>query len=389
MPRFPLLADSASSLSDRVFGGTGQRTGAVPGRVYPLNVGDTYIDPLPAAQAQAQKTADHPRMHNYSPVQGEPVLLDAILGKVERRSGVHLERELVQVMNGATSGLGVVCTALLAPGEEVLLPSPFWPLIRGIIKYRGATPVEVPLWTRLGEEDFDPVAALESAITERTVAIYINSPHNPTGGILPDQVADGIAELAARHDLWVITDEVYEDLWYHDAPPRSLWTRADLRERAIVTHSVSKAYGLAAARVGYTHGPAGAMEVIRGVQTFFTYCAPRPMQLGAARALSEGDAWLAEARAAYRKAAATTASALDLPMPQGGSFIFFPAAPYLREGEQTADLLQRCMDAGVMLTPGTSSGEAFGDWLRICFTSVPQRELEEALHVLRGVLFPA
>jgi N-succinyldiaminopimelate aminotransferase len=327
MPRFPHVADSASRLSDRVFGGAKPAGEAPPARIYPLNVGDTYIDPLPAAQAEAQKTVSHPRMHNYSPVQGEPALLDAVVDKVRRRSGVTLEREHVQVMNGATSGLGVVCTALLSPGDEVLLPSPYWPLIRGIIEYRGATPVEVPLWTRLGEPGFDAVAALDAAVTARTTAIYLNSPHNPTGRVLPDAVVEGIARLAARHGLWVITDEVYEDLWYGDAPPASLWARDDLRERAVVTHSVSKAYGLAAARVGYTHGPAAAMDVIRGVQTFFTYCAPRPMQLGAARALSQGDAWLQSARAAYREAAATTARALELPMPEGGSFIFFPAAP--------------------------------------------------------------
>lgn len=385
MPRFPRHAKSAEGLSDRVFGQLMQKSQARGDRVYALHVGDTYLDPLPAAQAEAQRSSERPRLHNYAPVQGEPELLDAIVAKVRRRSGVALERGSVQVMAGATGGLGVVCCALLEPGDELLLPSPFWPLIRGAVKLRGAKPIEVPLYTRLDEPGFDPVAALERAVTERTVALYLNSPHNPTGAVLPEAVVAGIAALALRYDLWVLTDEVYEDLWYAE-PPQSIWARPELRDRVIVTHSVSKAYGLAGARVGFTHGPAEVMQVIRGVQTFYSYCAPRPMQLGAARALAEGDDWLANARNLYAKAARTTADALGVPMPQGGTFLFFDASRYFQAGESVMGFLERCLDAGVMLTPGSASGQDFEPWVRVCYTTVPQDELEAALECLQRVL---
>lgn len=387
MPRFPRHASAAEGLSDRVFGQLMQRSQHHGTHIYPLHVGDTYLDPLPAAQAEAQKSSERPRLHNYAPVQGEPELLDAILQKVQRRSDIALERGSLQVMAGATGGLGVVCSALLEPGDELLLPAPFWPLIRGAVKLRGAKAVEVPLYTMLDQPGFDAVAAIEQAITERTVAIYLNSPHNPTGAVLPEPVVAGIAALALRHDLWVLTDEVYEDLWY-DAPPQSIWTRPELRDRAIVTHSVSKAYGLAGARVGFTHGPAEVMQVIRGVQTFYSYCAPRPMQLGAARALAEGDAWLVQARALYAKAARTAADALRVPMPKGGTFLFLDARPYLRSGETVMGFLERCLDAGVMLTPGSASGQDFEDWVRLCYTTVPQDELEAALACLQSVFRP-
>jgi len=292
MPRFPRHAGAARGLSDRVFEQLLQKSRTRNGRVHPLHVGDTYLDPLPAARAEAQRTEERPRLHNYAPVQGEPELIDAILEKVQRRSGVALDRACVQVMAGATAGIGVVCSALLEPGDELLLPAPFWPLIRGAARLRGATVVEVPFYTELDRAGVDPVARLAAAITPRTVAIYLNSPHNPTGVVLPPAIVSRLIDLAVAHDLWVLTDEVYEDLWY-DQPPESIWTRLELRERVIVTHSVSKAYGLAGARVGFTHGPAEIMQVIRGVQTFYSYCAPRPMQLGAARALREGDEWLA------------------------------------------------------------------------------------------------
>jgi N-succinyldiaminopimelate aminotransferase len=385
MPRFPHHADSAEGLSDRVFGQLAQKAQATGKRFFPLHVGDTYLEPLLAAQAEAQKTSERPRLHNYAPVQGEPELLDAIVAKVQRRSGVKLERECVQVMAGATGGLGVICSALFNPGDELLLPAPFWPLIRGAAKLRGAKVVEVPFYTELHRTDFDPIAALEAAVTDRSAAIYINSPHNPTGLSLPEALVARLCAFAVRHDLWVLTDEVYEDLWYQEQPA-SIWARPELKGRVITTHSVSKAYGLAGARVGFSHGPFEIMQVIRGVQTFYSYCGPRPMQLGAAAALNQGDGWLADARALYAKAAQATTKTLGLPMLQGGTFVFFDTSPYLRAGESPMGFLERCLDAGVMLTPGSASGQAYDSWARICFTSVPQSELDEALACLQKVL---
>jgi N-succinyldiaminopimelate aminotransferase len=387
MPRFPQTAASAQSLSAGVFGKLVERSGAAPTRLYSLHVGDTYLEPLEIARAEAQRTQAHPRLHNYAPPQGEPELLRAIVGKVERRSGVALAPSDVQVMSGATGAIGVICSTLLEAGDELIIPSPFWPLIRGAALTRGAKAVEVPLFSRLDEPGFDPVDAIERALTERTCAIYLNTPHNPTGRLLPSHVLAGIAQLAERHGLWIISDDVYEDVWFGSAPPQSLFARSDMAARTIATHSVSKAYGLAGARVGYTHGPREVMDAIRGVQTFYSYCAPRPMQFGAAQALEHGDAWLADMRALYCRAGRAAARALEIPEPLGGTFLFFDLRRFMRPSEDLNGILQRCLDAGVMLTPGTACGSAFDTWARLCFTSVPEAELHEALGQLRSVLF--
>lgn len=386
MPRFPHTASSSSSLSDAVFSRLAARAREQTGRVFPLHVGDTWLEPLEAARAEAQRTEDVPRLHNYAPVQGEPVLLDAIVRHVERRAGVRLDRDLVQVMSGATAGLGVVADALLEPGEEVLVPAPFWPLIRGTVRRRGGRAVEIPFFDRLGDPAFDPERELEARVTERTAAIYVNTPHNPTGAILPPRALDAIGAVAARHDLWIWCDEVYEDLYFTREPPTPAWTRPEFRPRAIVVHSLSKAYGLAGARVGFAHGPPEAMHAIRGVQTFSTYCAPRPMQFGAARALDEGQEWLARARRLYHEAAQKTASVFGVPTPQGGTFLFVDVRPFLRPGEDTMGWLERCLEVGVLLTPGTASGTDYEGWVRVCFTSVPPDDLDEALTRLQSVL---
>jgi N-succinyldiaminopimelate aminotransferase len=127
------------------------------------------------------------------------------------------------------------------------------------------------------------------------------------------------------------------------------------------------------------------MRAIQAVQTFTTYCAPRPMQLGAARALREGDAWVANARALYREAGNLAADALGVARPEGGTFLFIDARPFFRESEDVMGFLGRCLDAGVLLTPGSASGEAHEGSVRLCFTSVPKAELEDALEKLAPI----
>ena len=111
------------------------------------------------------------------------------------------------MVSGATAGLSVICQTILDPGDEILVPEPFWPLINGLITSRGGVPVQVPFYT---EPDLDVEALLEPHITPRTVAVYANSPSNPTGRILREKEAEGLARLAERHDLWVLSDDAYE-----------------------------------------------------------------------------------------------------------------------------------------------------------------------------------
>ena len=389
MPRPPQSSAATASLSDRVYGALLDEAKRRPPPVHLLNVGDTYLEPLPAARAEAQRAADHPRLHNYAAVQGEPVLLDAIIARTERVHGVTLDRQCVQVMPGATGGFSVVATALLEPGDQVVVLSPFWPLIRGIVASRSATAVELPFYTRLGDAGFDPEAALEAVITPRTVAVYVNTPNNPTGRALDAGVVSAIARVVARHNLWLWCDEAYEELWYGSARPEAIWKRSDLRERAVACHTLSKSHALAGARVGYTHGPASIMPAIRGAQTFLTYCAPRPMQLGAARALTEGDAWVESTRQLYVTASHRAAAALGLEPPAGGTFLFFDAQRFFRDGEDIHGFLRRCLDAGVLLTPGAASGADYETWARLCYTAVPPDQLADALDRLGRVVAAA
>ncbi|MEZ4267230.1 MAG: pyridoxal phosphate-dependent aminotransferase [Myxococcota bacterium] len=386
MPARPHASQTIAALSAQVFTPLRDRIAAHQGPLHHLEIGDSYLDPPLMAQCENLRTADIEDLCRYAPVQGLPELLDAAVAKVKRRTGLSIDRAHVQVVSGATAGLMTLCQALLDPGDEVLLPAPFWPLFPGIVACRGARAVQIPLYDRLDCSAAEAEALFEAACTERTAAIYLNSPHNPTGRTLPAHVLEAAITVARRHDLWVFSDEVYEDLYFGDTAPAPVWTHPDLRDRAFAIHSMSKGYAMAGARVGFIHGPPDGMAAVRAAQTFTTYCAPRPMQVAAARALNEGDAWLQRARASYHQAADRATTALGLPPVDGGTFLFFDVSKLVGGARDCTPFLERCIDAGVVLTPGAASGDAYATWVRVCFSSLPPDPFSDAIDILDRVM---
>ena len=195
MPRFPDISPYAHAVSARVYSTLAERAKAKNDVVYPLHIGDTYRDPIEAARAERQLSSEHSGLHRYAPVQGEPELIKAFLEFVARRHDVSLDRACVQVMSGATPGLNVVTQVLLEPGDEVLLPSPFWPLSRGVIATKGAIPVQVPFFTRLDEPDFDAEALLEEGSELPRVRVEIAAIH-----ALRDEVDEAMEWLERAYD---------------------------------------------------------------------------------------------------------------------------------------------------------------------------------------------
>jgi len=353
------------------------RVAQLEGPVYPLNVGDTWMEPFVGGRMEDLATADFPGLHRYGETAGLPVLVDAIVEKLRSRNGLEAEREQVLVTGGATSGLACVVSAVVDPGEEVLILAPFWPLIRGIVQSQRGVPVEVPFFDR-AVSPADAVAAVEEKRTDRTVALYVSTPSNPTGRVLPRDVLDALAEWARRHDLWLLSDEVYEDYVY-DREHVSLGTIAP--ERTVSVYSFSKAYGTAGTRVGYLTGPAEIVAQAHKVGVHSVYHASKPGQQAALHALQKGAAWIASARASYREAGADAAEVLDLPRPEGSCFLFLDVRPQLDE-RGLLGFLEDCLEDGVVLSPGASSGSDYEGWVRLCYTAVPPDQAATAVRLL-------
>jgi aspartate/methionine/tyrosine aminotransferase len=369
---------------------------AMPGAVYTpfdlsqatrpviaLHVGDTWMEPFAGARMQDLSERDFPGLHRYVETRGIPALVDAVVQKVRERNRLACERANVLITAGATSGLSCAISALADPGEEVLILAPFWPLIRGIVRSLRATPVEVPFFDRVSSAA-EAVAALEAKVTGRTVALYFATPSNPTGRVLPPDWLEAIAAWARRRDLWLLSDEVYEDYVYSG---EHVSTARFAPERTLTAFSFSKAYGMAGNRAGYLVGPAELIAEAHKVSVHSAYHAPTAAQLAGLRALEGGADWVANARAAYAKAGVEVAAALGLPPPAGGCFLFANAAHRLGE-RGLQGFLEDAFAEGVVVAPGSSAGEAYGSWIRLCFTVVPPDQALEAARRLARLLQP-
>ncbi len=381
MPRPPQLSPAATSLKGSVYSSVLHRLAAWGGEVYPLHVGDTWLDPVPGCRMEDVREEEHPGLHRYAPPQGLPALVDAVVERLRGRTGVPLERANVFVSGGATSGLACVVGTIVSPGDEVLILAPYWPLIEGHVRMAGGVPVAVPFFGRADSPE-TAAAAVEEAVTARTVALYVNTPSNPTGRVVPRAWLEALVEVARRRDLWLVFDEVYEEHVYRGGhvPGLSL-----APERSFAAHSFSKAYGMAGGRVGYVAGPAPAVAEALKLSTHTVYAAPTAAQHAALRVLGgAGDAWAARARETYRGAGDAAADRLGVARPEGSTFLFLDVAPSLGARGLTG-LLEDAADRGLLVAPGASCGP-YPSHVRLCYTSAPPDAVRRGVEVLASLL---
>jgi len=384
MPKFPAIAEAAQGVKSAVYSGLKKQpaSGRPP---VPLHIGDTWMEPATGCRMQDLTVDDHPGMHRYSPVPGYPELRDRIAEVHGGRTGVATARNQVIVTAGATAGLAAAVSALVSPGEDVLLVAPYWPLIAGSVRAFGATPVDVPMMTDV-ETAQDAVACLERHRTDRTVAVYWNTPHNPTGRLLPRDWLEAMTAWARKHELWILSDDVYEDYVYEG---EHVYTRSLSPDNTISVHSFSKAFGMAGNRCGYLTGPEDAVSAILGIVTNINYSACSASQLGALNALNgAGQPWVDAARQKYAQLGREGAEALGLPAPRGSTFLFPDVSSALNDQADDGGLdgfLGDLAEAGVLAAPGPSFGP-YPTHIRLCFTAAPPDETRRGFEILAGKL---
>ena len=336
------------------------------GPLFPLHVGDTWLEPPVSARMEDLREADFPGLHRYADTGGIAPLVDATLQKLRDKNGLACERAELLITAGATSGLACAVSALCDPGEEVLILAPFWPLIRGIVRSQRATPAEVPFFDRIGSIS-DVLAALDARFTSRTVALYFSNPSNPSGRVLAGDWLEALAAWARRHDLWILSDEVYEEFVYRG---EHVSTARFAPERTLSAFSFSKSYGMAGNRVGYVAGPADVIAEAHKVSVHSAYHAPTAAQVAALRALEGGAEWVKHARESYAAVGREAASLLGVAAPEGSCFLFVDAEAKL-DARGLPGFLADCFADGVVVAPGASAGEAYGSFVRLCYTVLP------------------
>lgn len=315
----------------------------------------------------------------YTPVGGIDPLKDAIINKLHADNRIPYKREEVMVSCGAKHSLYNIAQALYGPGDEVLIPSPYWVSYPDQVLLNDAKPVFVQTL----EKDSFVVKpeALEAAITDRTKALILNSPSNPTGMLYDRKTLEEIAELAVKHNFYVISDEIYEKLVYGDAVHISIASlNAEIKARTIVVNGLSKSHAMTGWRLGYAAGPADVIKAMTNIQSQSTSNPTSVTQKAAVEALNGSQDFIAVMRSEFDRRRTFIVKELNtIPgmhcMIPNGAFYAFPNTANIygsRFHEKTiassTDLaLYLLEEARVALVPG----DAFGDdnYLRISYAT--------------------
>lgn len=375
------FSPASRRLQGSVYSRFAARLATHDGPVFPLHIGDTWMEPAVGCRSEDQQVAVHSGLHRYSPVRGRASLVDGLCAEVVRMSGATTAPENVLVSAGGTGGLAAVVGAIVRPGAKVVVLAPHWPLIAGMVTAFGATPVVVPFFDQ-ATDAASAAAILEAAIDADTVAVYWNTPSNPAGLNVPADWLRALVAVARAHDLWILADEVYEHYVYEGVHTP---TRPLAPERTVSIHSFSKSYGMAGSRVGYVVGPTDLIEHAQRVSTHTFYSAPTAGQTAALAALGPaGREWVERARELYGALGRHAADRLGVPRPQGSTFLFVDVADALDE-HGLEGLLERAVQRGLLVAPGPSFGP-YPTHVRVCFTSAAPDRVRTGIDVLAELL---
>ncbi|MEO3829976.1 pyridoxal phosphate-dependent aminotransferase [Actinomadura sp. B10D3] len=325
--------------------------------------------PTPDYIVEAAVTACRvPRFHKYTPAGGLPELRAAIAEKTGRDSGLAVEASQVLVTNGGKQAVYEAFAALLDPGDEVLVPTPYWTTYPESIKLAGGVPVDVVADETTGYKV--SVEQLEAARTDRTKVLLFVSPSNPTGAVYTRDEIEAVGRWAAEHGLWVVTDEIYEHLVYGDAEFHSMPVVVpELADRTLVLNGVAKTYAMTGWRVGWMIGPADVVKAAQNLQSHATSNVANVSQAAALAAVTGDLSAVAEMRTAFDRRRQTMVRMLNeipgivCPEPEG-AFYAYPSVKGLlgkelrgKRPETSVELASLILEeAEVALVPG----EAFG-----------------------------
>jgi aspartate/methionine/tyrosine aminotransferase len=321
-----------------------------------------FATPAAIVEAAAAATRD-PKNHRYTPVPGLPDLREAIAAKTKRDTGFEVTAAQVLVTNGGKQAVAQAFACILDPDDECILPTPYWTTYPEAIALTGATPVFLTTDETTGFKV--TVDQLEDGRTERTKAVVFVSPSNPTGAVYSRDEIEAIGRWAAEHDIWVITDEIYEHLTYGTAEMHSIVRVVPaLAERCLVLNGVAKTYAMTGWRVGWMIGPLDVIKAATNLQSHTTSNVCNVAQRAALEALTGDLSAVAEMRAAFDRRRLTIHKMLnEIPgvtcLEPEGAFYAFPNLVQLLSPQSptTAALAEQVLDSvNVAFIPG----EAFG-----------------------------
>jgi aspartate aminotransferase len=354
-----------------------------------LEIGQPDV-PTFANVAQAGIRAIEAGHTTYNPPAGIPALRQAIAADAGRRRGIEIAPAQVVVGPGAKPILFFPTLALVRPGDEVLYPDPGFPTYAAMIDVAGGAPVPVPLRE---ETDFAfDLDAFDRLVSDRTRLVILNSPGNPTGGVLAWPVLEHIAAAAHHHDFWVLSDEIYARLIFDGLTAPSIAALPGMRERTVICDGFSKTYAMTGWRLGYGIMPEALAERVSLLLTHSIGCTATFTQYAGLEALTGPQEPVEAVVAEYQRRRDVLVAGLNaIPgvqcrLPRGAFYVFPNVTAFGRSVDWLADYLLD--EAGVAVLPGTAFGPGGEGYLRLCYANSMENiqaglaRIGEALHRL-------
>ena len=333
------------------------------------------------------ETVQDPKTHRYSQSRGIPGLRKALAGYYRRRFGVDLdpEREVVVTL-GSKEGLANLAMAITSPGDVVLVPNPSYPIHHFGFIIAGAAIRSLPAMVTTDDERAEFMAALERAVHHsipKPVALVLNFPSNPTAQVVDLAFLTRIVEFCGEHDIFIMSDIAYAEIYFDDNPPPSILEVPGARDIAVEFSSLSKTYSMPGWRIGFAAGNARLVAALARIKSYLDYGAFTPVQVAATAALNGPQECVKEIRNVYRErrdvlVEGLAAAGWDIPAPPATMFAWAPIPPAFRHLGSLAFSKLLLREAKVAVSPGLGFGEYGDDHVRIA--------LVENLHRTRQAL---
>lgn len=334
-----------------------------------LCIGRPDFDTPQHIKDQTKEALDNGLVH-YTSNYGLEELRNALSKKLKNDNNLDFEASQIIVTVGANDAVFLAMMATLNPGDEVIIPNPTWPHYESCAEMAGAVPVEVPLKEKngfvLAAED------LEKAITGRTKLLVLNTPGNPTGGVYGESELAEMARVAQKHDLMVLSDEIYEYLTYETAKHVSIAALPGMKERSIIVNGFSKAYSMTGWRLGYVAAPSDIISAMIRIHQYTVTCATAFVQAGGVSALTSSQECVSHMKSEFDKRRKLVLSRLqsiegiNCQNPRGAFYAF----PNIEELGITSDeAAYHFINHGVAMVPGSAFGTYGEGFLRISYAS--------------------
>jgi alanine-synthesizing transaminase len=362
---------------------------AVGEDIIDLGMGNPDSPTPPHIVAKLVEAVQDPRTHRYSVSKGIPGLLRALAGYYDRRFGVKLDpvSEVIATL-GSKEGLANLAAAITSPGDTILVPNPSYPIHQFGFIIAGASVRSIP-----ATPDDDMLQALDRAVRHsvpKPTALIVNFPSNPTAYLATLEFYKELVALARRHELWILSDLAYAEIYFGDVPPPSILQVEGAKDIAVEFTSLSKTYSMPGWRMGFAAGNPRLITALTRMKSYLDYGAFTPIQVAATAALNGPQDCVQEMRDLYRERRdvlipGLRAAGWEMPTPEGSMFAWAPIPPRFAHMGSVAFAKLLMARAKVAVAPGIGFGEYGDGHVRIALVENNHR-LRQALRNIRGFL---